>query len=489
MNHRTLVVLISASVLFGAAGGYWFSRTSHGQAVQSSGSRDAGRTVLYWYDPMVPNQHFDKPGKSPFMDMALKPRYAGESDEATVRINPTTVQNLGVRLATVKREAFSQSIDAVGSIAADARNIAIVQARTAGFVQKVYGRAPGDVIPKGGALVDLLVPEWASAQAEFLVLVGSGDASLIEAARERLRLLGMPEDLITRLERERKPQTAVTVRAPIAGMIESLDVREGMTVSAGMTLAKITGLDPVWLEAAIPEAQASWATPGKSAAVRLTAYPNQVFTGRVIGLLPETNAETRTLRVRIELPNPNRALKPGMFGQAHLESGASEEALVVPSEAVIRTGARIIVLTARKGGLFKPADVRIGRETGGNTEIVSGLSEGQEVVASGQFLIDSEANLKGVLDRFESAAPSPTAASAASLHEATGTVESVSPEKLIVFHGPVASMNWPAMTMGFKPAHPALVAPLKVGDTVRFHFRQSGADFIVEDVTKLKDSP
>ena len=160
MNHGKLVALITGALLSGAAGGYWFSHIHSNSTLRPSEAVDPHRAVLYWYDPMAPDQHFDKAGKSPFMDMPLKPRYAGDStDDVSIRINPNVLQNLGVRLATVKREALSQSIDAVGSIVFDARHIAIVQARTAGFVAKVYGRAPGDVVQKGGPLVDLLVPE------------------------------------------------------------------------------------------------------------------------------------------------------------------------------------------------------------------------------------------------------------------------------------------------------------------------------------------
>ena len=263
-SYKLAAVLVAVAVL-GVAGGYGLAR-HNGQYMHTVNSTaSADRKALYWYDPMVPNQHFDKPGKSPFMDMQLVPKYAGEGgDEASIRIDPSIVQNLGVRLTTVERGTSSQPIEAVGSIVFNQRNVAVIQARTNGFVARVYARAPGDVLQRNAALVDLLVPEWAGAQAEFLTLLKNADHDLIDAARERLMLLGMPTELIKRIEGEKKTQTTVIVRTPIAGAIESLEVREGMTVTAGANLAKINGLETVWIEAAVPETQGGLATLGKA---------------------------------------------------------------------------------------------------------------------------------------------------------------------------------------------------------------------------------
>jgi Cu(I)/Ag(I) efflux system membrane fusion protein len=403
--------LIIAVAVLSAAGGYWFARHGGGpadlthSATQSSsaavGSSD--RPALYWYDPMVPNQHFDKPGKSPFMDMQLVPKYADKGGASGgVQISPNIVQNLGLRIAPVELGRFSQPIEAVGNIVFNQRNVAIVQSRTNGFVSRVYGRAPADVLRRGAPLVDLLVPEWAGAQAEFLALLRSGDRDLIEAARQRLLLLGMSAELITRIEASQKQQATITITAPIAGAIESLDVREGMTVSAGATLARINGLQTVWLEAAIPESQSGLVAPGQTVEAQLAAYSGETLKGRVIAILPETSVETRTTRVRVELPNPNLRLRPGMFAQLRLHAGDGTPRLWVPSEAIIRTGTRNLVVVAADSNRFEPTEVQIGPEAGGKTVILSGLKEGQNVVASGQFLIDSEASLRGVLARFNS---------------------------------------------------------------------------------------
>lgn len=389
-----------------AAAGYWFARTSDHSG--SSPAAVSDRQPLYWYDPMKPEQHFDKPGKSPYMDMQLVPKYAdegGDRQKGGLKIDAAMVQNLGIRFAHVERGVLPQRVEAVGAVGFNQRDIAIVQARSNGFVTRVYARAPGDVITKNAPIVDLLVPEWAGAQTEFLALVKSGDHDLIDAARQRLVLLGMPRELIGRLEVDREPVTTITVRSPLAGMIDTLEAREGMTVSAGATLARITGLATVWIEAALPEAQGALAQLGRRVEARLPAYPGQRFIGRVISVLPQANADTRTVRVRIELDNPSGRLRPGLFAQVSLDYGEQAPVLYVASEALIRTGTRAVVIVAGEQNRFIPTEVQAGADVDGKTVILKGLTEGQTVVASGQFLIDSEANLKGVLARLAGAGP------------------------------------------------------------------------------------
>jgi membrane fusion protein, copper/silver efflux system len=403
-NAVIAAIAVAALLLGSAAAGYWLARRGSSESTQMSSIQSAksGGKALYWYDPMVPNQHFDKPGKSPFMDMQLVARYADEDSTQQaqgVRIDSTIVQNLGVRFTSVERGGLSEPIEAVGSITFNQRDIAVIQARTGGFVARVYARAPGDVIARGAPIVDLLVPEWAGAQTEFLALLQSSDHALIDAARQRLVLLGMSPELISQMESTRAQQTTITIRTPLAGVIETLDIREGMTVSAGAPIAKIDGLASVWIEAAVAEVQAGRAQIGKRVQVRLTAFPGDTFSGRVVALLPEANMDTRTLRVRIELPNVGGRLRPGMFAQVRLDSGDQTPVLFVSSEAVIRTGTRSVVIVAGENGRFIPTEVRTGRDVAGHTIIIEGLAEGQKVVSSGQFLIDSEASLKGVLLR------------------------------------------------------------------------------------------
>lgn len=399
LSAMALGALLLAAI--SAAAGYWFAR-SRNSAGNSMLTAPGDRQPLYWYDPMKPDQHFDKPGKSPFMDMRLVPKYAdegGDIETGVVKIDPAIVQNLGIRFARVERGSLPQTIEAVGTVGFNQRDIAIIQARSNGFVTRVYARAPGEVIAKDAPIVDLLVPEWAGAQTEFLALLKSGDHDLIEAARQRLVLLGIPAELIASVAAARELHTTFTVRSPLAGMIDTLEAREGMTVSTGATLAKINGLATSWIEAAVPEARGALVQLGRRVEARLTAYPGEDFTGRVIGVLPQANAETHTVRVRIELANPGGRLRPGLFAQVRLNSGEQTPVLYVASEAVIRTGTRAVVIATGEQGRFIPTEVQAGADVDGKTVIVKGLAEGQTVVASGQFLIDSEASLKGVLAR------------------------------------------------------------------------------------------
>ena len=401
---RRLGVALPVAVILAAisaAGGYRLGLRGQDH---SASAETQQRKPLYWYDPMAPNQHFDHPGKSPFMDMQLIPRFADETarDAAagTVRMDPRIVQNLGIRMTRVERGRLDQPIEAAGTLEFNQRDVAVVQARSSGFVTRVYSRAPGDVVARDAPIVDLLIPQWTAAQTEFLALLKSGDPDLAGAARERLLLLGMPRELIAAVEKRREPQPTITVRSPLAGVIETLDVREGMTVSTGATLAKVNGFATVWLEAAIPEAQGALPHIGKSVEARLTAYAGRVFKAEVIAVLPETNVATRTVRVRIELPNPDGRLRPGMSARVRLDGGDGDTSvLFVSSEAIIHTGTRAIVIAAGERGGFTPTQVEVGADVGDKTVILAGLTEGQQVVASGQFLIDSEASLKGVLAR------------------------------------------------------------------------------------------
>lgn len=433
----------------------------------------AGRKVLYWYDPMAPGQRFERPGKSPYMDMPLQPKFADDAPGGPapgVAIDPAQTQSLGVRLARVERGALPGGLSATGVIDFNDRDVAVVQAKAAGFVQRVYGRAPGDIVAAGAPLADLLVPEWAGAQAEFLAVRRAGDPALIRASRQRLQLLGMPPGLISAVERGGGVRDVATVVTPSGGVIRTLSVRNGMTVTAGQTLAEVNGLGRVWLNAAVPEAMAGQVRVGETASATLAAYPGETFGGRVTAILPQAQAESRTLTVRIELPNTAGRLRPGLFATVRF-GGSRQPALLVPTEAVIRTGRRTLVMLAGPRGTFQPAEIRPGREAGGRTEVLAGLSEGEQVVASGQFLIDSEASLSGVAAR--SIGGGPPVRGAAALIEGAGRVEQITAGQVTLSHDAIPAVQWPAMTMSFRLAGPHMAHAVKPGDRVDFAFEQT----------------
>ena len=358
--------------------------------------------ILYWYDPMEPGQHFDHPGKSPFMDMELVPKYAEPASAAAAGsgkefvVSPDATQSLGMRLARVERGVVQSSLSLPGIVQFNDRDVAVVQLRSAGFVQKVYNHAVDDVIAAGAPLVDLLVPDWAGAQEEFLAVLRTGDPALGSAARQRLGLLGMPDALIERVTSSRQIEPVLTLRAPLGGVLTELSARSGMSLAQGMTVARINGIQTVWVEVSVPEAESAAVQTGQAARISFSARPGQVLTGRVSALLPQTDVASRSLRARVELANPGGQLRPGQFAQVQLLPSDARPALLVPSEAVIRTGVRSLVMVSTGHGRFRPVEVTPGQDGGDRTVILSGLKEGDTVVASGQFLLDSEASLRGL---------------------------------------------------------------------------------------------
>lgn len=445
-----------------------------------------GKRVLYWHDPMVPGQKFDRPGKSPFMDMELVPVYAEDgNDDGAVAVSPRVQQSLGVRTAQVTAGRLARSVQAVGSVAYNERDVALVQARSAGFVERLHVRATLDPVRKGQPLVDLYVPDWVAAQEEYLSarrMQGTRLEALVDGARQRMRLAGMTEDQIRLVESSGTVQPRLTVMAPIGGVVTELAAREGMAVMAGATLFRINGVSPVWVNAEVPESLAAQVRPGTVVQARAAALPNTTFKGKVSALLPEVDTATRTIKARIELANPGGKLVPGMFTTVDFAPATGAAALIVPTEAVIRTGKRDVVILAEEGGRFRPVEVEVGLESDGQTQIKRGLEPGQRVVVSGQFLLDSEASLKATINRMgeDSAGrdeppaepgaggPGKTASDA---HRGTGRIEAIDKDGVTISHGPIASLQWGAMTMGFQIAPGALPAGAKVGDSVRFELR------------------
>ncbi len=451
--------------------------TPAGNTKQSAGQIDpaTGKKILYWHDPMVPAQKFDKPGKSPFMDMQLVPVYAeGDGDEGTVAISPRVQQNLGVRTAEVTKGALAQTLEAAGNVAYNERDVTVVMARTGGYVERLYVRAPLDPVHKGQPLAELFAPDWIAAQEEYLSvrrMQGQGTEALVAAARQRMLLAGMDENQVRSIESTGKVHPRFTLTAPTGGVIAELGAREGTTVMAGAMLFRINGLGSVWVYADIPESRAALVRPGTSVEARTPALPERIFKGRVAAILPEVTTATRTLRARVEIANAGGLLVPGMFANVSFIPRAMADTLLVPSEAVIQTGQRKVAIVALEGGKFRPVDVETGAEANGQTEIRKGLVAGQKVVISSQFLIDSEASLKATTTRM-SEAPMAKEAGASQIHRGVGKVEAISKEVVTLSHGPIPSLQWGAMTMDFKLPAAGLPKSIGKGDTVMFEFTQ-----------------
>jgi Cu(I)/Ag(I) efflux system membrane fusion protein len=500
MNPIRLIGSIAAAALLLGAG-FWLGRNVPGHdatsrvatAPEPAASADS-RKVLYWHDPMVPGQRFDKPGKSPFMDMPLVPVYADGDAPGGVQVSPSVQQSLGIRTATVRRATMSSSFDAVGTVQFDERRSVAVQTRVAGYVERLAVRAPMERVRKGQTLATLFAPDWLAPQNELLALKSAGVAAdLVAAARDRLRALSIPEELVQRSEQSGTAQARFALASPADGVVAELAVREGVAVNPGMTLFRIAGLETVWAVAEVPEVQAVRLARGQKVKASLKADPSQAFEGELKEILPEVSSVTRTLKARFEVDNRAGKLMPGMLLRLAV-AGPQVARLVVPSEAIIRTGKRAVAILRSADGRFEPREVALGADFGDDVEIVSGLAAGDQVVASGQFLIDSEARLRSVLGNIASAAPPAPQASAqlaqaapaAPVHEGEGRVERVSAETLTISHGPIATLKWPAMTMGFAKPRANAFPDIKPGDRVRFRFREGGASgYELVEVTKL----
>ena len=400
---RERPVLIAALLLALLAGvaGYEFAT---GGSVRSQ-SDQSGRRILYWYDPMVPNEHYPGPGRSS-MGMALQPKYADAGAQGGVAVSPAVMQNLGIRLAKVEVRDLSSVIRSVGHVEFDQRAVTQVQTLTPGFVESLSVRAEGEPISAGRAIAQVYSPDLLAAQNEYRALLASRSivsASLRSAARSRLLLLGAPASLVARLDRGGAPQRTYPVFAHSSGVVTTIGARPGAQVTPGQSIVTVQGLGRMLVIADVPEASLGSIHIGQSAEIAFPAYAGDVRHGEVDYIFPTLTPQSRTAQVRITLPNPGGRLKQGMFATVTLQ-GSGGMATVVPSEAVIDTGRRQLVVVKR-GGRFVPQEVQTGRDSDEWTEIVAGLQPGEQVVASGQFLIDSEASLQGFVSRLSNSPP------------------------------------------------------------------------------------
>lgn len=401
IKYATMII---SSLLIGGVISVTAWQTIH--ASEKTENSASERKVLFWYDPMKPDVKFDKPGKSPFMDMDLVPKYADENNEknsAGIRIDPTQVQNLGLKTQKVTRGALNYSQTIPANVSYNEYQFVIVQARSEGFVEKVYPLTIGDHVKKGTPLIDITIPDWVEAQSEFLLLSGTGGTpTQIKGVLERLRLAGMPDDDIQRLRATRTIQTRFTIKAPIDGVITAFDLRTGMNISKEKVVAQIQGMDPVWISAAVPESIAYLLKNSSQFDISVPAYPDKSFPVEKWNLLPSVDQTTRTLQVRLQVSNKDELLKPGMNAFLKLNT-QSPEMLLIPSQAVIDTGKEQRVITVDADGRFVPKKIHVLHESQQQSAIDTGLNEGDSVVVSGLFLIDSEANITGALERMRRA--------------------------------------------------------------------------------------
>lgn len=350
--------------------------------------------------PMHPEVVSKEPGTCPICGMDLVPlEMNGEA--GVVQLSSTVINALGVRLDKVERRTIFRKIDSVGYISYNENNLRTVSLRTDAWVERLAVKAVGTKVQKGDLLFEVYAPQLVNAQEEFVqaIALDGGDGSLVDASKERLRALGVSDQQIENLSSSKKVEQLIKVFAPQDGVIMDLQVREGMFVSSSEPVVSLADLSTVWLLVDIFESQASWVEEGLQAEARLAFIPNKTWEGEVEFVYPSLDAKTRSVKARIRVENPDFALKPNMYADISIFASPKRKVLTVPREAVIRQGNQARVITALGDGRFKPAVVHIGTETEDRIEILGGLEEGQDVVVSSQFLIDSESSMRAALMR------------------------------------------------------------------------------------------
>ncbi|MDX6914005.1 efflux RND transporter periplasmic adaptor subunit [Pectobacterium carotovorum] len=469
MKKSLMFSLITLAILSAGGVGYLVGKQ---QAPLSPSATVPERTVLYWYDPMVPDKRFDKPGKSPFMDMELVPRYADEAqDDGGITVSARQQQNLGVRTARAEIRELADRSTGYGTIAINERGLHTLVAPSGGIVEKLTVNALQQQVKKGETLATLWNPTWAAAQREYLAVRQLGDDILSQSARQRLSLLFMPETVIRQVERSGKPQDRIAITAPEDGYVNKLEVRQGMQLSPAQPLFELASLNPVWVDVDYPESQAAQLTIGSDIRAASNAWPGKTFHGRISELLPVLDSTTRTLKARVVLDNPQQQLKPGMYLTVQLSHAQAQPRLAIPQEALLVNGSQNRVLLSDGNGHFTPRNVTAGASLGDWVEIIDGLKAGDSVVTSGQFLIDSEASLRSALPQFDAetsanpATPTPPVG-----YQTQGVIRAINGNQVTIEHEAVPALNWSPMTMDFTLPSSGLPQGVGIGSTVSFQF-------------------
>lgn len=434
---------------------------------------------LFYRNPMNPVITSPVPAKDS-MGMDYIPVYADASgaDPVVVSIDPGVVQNLGVRTEAVSRGSFSRRIDTVGSVAYNENHMVHIHMRAKGWIEHLATQYVGESVQAGAVLFEIYSPELSNAQEEFLQVLRVGQTDLIEASRERLRLLGIDAQQVREIERTRRSTARITVRAPQAGVVTELNVREGMYVTPDVEIMNLADLSSIWLIADVYERQAAWLAVGQKAEVRLSSLPGEVYEGTVEFIYPSIDPQTRTVRARLHFDNPGQTLKPGMYANVQIATSPLEDVLSVPRQALIRSGRTDRVIVALGEGKFSAAEIVAGVESGDAIEVISGLKDSDRVVVSGQFLIDSEASIKASVMRMQSESAADADADAAKgIISGEGKVTAIMAEQrmLTIEHAPIAALGWPAMSMDFKLGERADIGALKVGSRIHFSLLQDKA--------------
>jgi len=485
----TLIVVAIALVAGGFAG-YRLALPKTDAAVPAvavDGQKTA-KKLLYYRNPMGLPDTSSVPKKDP-MGMDYLPVYEGEDEaESGLKISPEKVQKLGVRTAAAKMQMLDRSVRASGRVEIDESRTYTVTAKFEGYIERLHVNTSGQPVSRGQPLFEVYSPELVSAQREYALAAqgvgklneAGGEAQgamqqLAESSLQRLKNWDISEEQVRALARSGDAKRTLTFRSPVAGIVTDKKAVQGMRFMPGDTLFQIADTSSVWVQADVFEQDIAAVNVGQKAKIRINAYPGEVFEGRIAYVYPTLKAETRTVPVRIELPNRKGKLKPAMFADVDIPAGGAAPVLTVPASAVIDSGPRQVVIVQLAEGRFEPRPVKLGQRGGEFVQVLDGVKEGEPVVVAANFLIDAESNLKaalGGMQKAEGAAGKPAAVG----HKAAGVLNAIDAAAgtVTISHEPVASLKWPAMKMDFVVANPALVAGVKPGAAVEFEFVERG---------------
>lgn len=442
----------------------------------------SGGEPLYWVAPMDPSYRRDGPGKSP-MGMDLVPVYANDAagpvSPGTVSIAPEVVNNLGVRSVKVREAPLAGEIRTVGYVRYDEDRLIHIHPRVEGWIERLFVKASGDPVSRDQPLYELYSPQLVAAQEELVLALRRSNTVLLKAAEDRLRALQVAPETIAALKRDGQVRQTVTFRAPQDGVIDNLNIREGFFVGPSTTLMSIGALDEVWVEAEVFERQVDQVAVGQPVTMTLDFLPGRRWRGRVDYLYPSLDEGTRTLRVRLRFPNPQRELRPNMFAQVVIETDPGTPTLLVPREAVIRLGDRDRVVRDLGGGRYRSVPVRLGRLGARHYEVLSGLDAGDRVVTSAQFLIDSESSRQAALQRMGDAPQKPPQSARVS-----GTVVEMAADRRLVTidRGAIAKWRRPPARVTFIVDAAVDLARLPQGGEVEFTFVIEDGEFVLTRV-------
>lgn len=415
MKAKSVIALVFLAAVIGG-GGFWLGQTfapTHGAA-----TAEDGREPLYYRHPMNPEVTSPVPAKDN-MGMDYVPVYAdgaaGKGDEpaGTVTIDPVMVQNIGVRTAKAERRELSADVFTVGRVEYDEDNLTRLHPKVEGWIEELYVEQTGSAVKRGTRLLSIYSPQLVATQEEYLLALKNlktlqdspyedirrGAEQLVRSARRRLQLLDMPAHQLRELEESGKAKRNLHIHSPFDGIAVKVGVRDGQYISPQTELFQLADLSTVWVDADIYEHEIPWVQQGDPAELKLAALPGRTFTGQVDYIYPYLDPKTRTQKLRLEFDNRDLALKPNMFADVTIRTRRQVDAVVIPEQAVIRSGRREQVFVQRAPGKFEPREVQLGLRAEGLVQVLDGVQPGEEVVTSSQFLIDSESKLREAADK------------------------------------------------------------------------------------------